>query len=153
METDQENVTVGWCVVNVVNPQLSLTESEISKIGTIKVEGIINPTNAEMDLKDGVGEDHMFCWILFVIETPRPFILALCSPAAVLRVQAALWRRLEAGSSWMEWRSCGKHRAPWRWHQVQTFTWEVWSLLWMESHSSFRKHSGLFPLFTDLLYC
>ncbi|KAG7215959.1 hypothetical protein INR49_012413 [Caranx melampygus] len=25
------------------------------KIGTIKVEGIINPTNAEMDLKDGVG--------------------------------------------------------------------------------------------------
>ncbi|XP_029305516.1 core histone macro-H2A.2 isoform X2 [Cottoperca gobio] len=35
--------------------KLSLTESEISKIGTIKVEGIINPTNAEMDLKDGVG--------------------------------------------------------------------------------------------------
>uniref|UniRef100_A0AAX7UFB9 Macro domain-containing protein n=1 Tax=Astatotilapia calliptera TaxID=8154 RepID=A0AAX7UFB9_ASTCA len=38
-----------------VNPQLSLTESEMSKIGTIKVEGIINPTNAELDLKDGVG--------------------------------------------------------------------------------------------------
>ncbi|TNN55404.1 Core histone macro-H2A.2 [Liparis tanakae] len=35
--------------------KLSLTESEISKIGAIKVEGIINPTNAEMDLKDGVG--------------------------------------------------------------------------------------------------
>ncbi|XP_018550178.1 core histone macro-H2A.2 [Lates calcarifer] len=35
--------------------KLSLTESEISKIGSIKVEGIINPTNAEMDLKDGVG--------------------------------------------------------------------------------------------------
>ncbi|KAM7384983.1 hypothetical protein PAMP_001087 [Pampus punctatissimus] len=35
--------------------KLSLTESEISKIGTIKVEAIINPTNAEMDLKDGVG--------------------------------------------------------------------------------------------------
>ncbi|XP_020482617.1 core histone macro-H2A.2 [Labrus bergylta] len=35
--------------------KLSLTESEIGKIGTIKVEGIINPTNAEMDLKDGVG--------------------------------------------------------------------------------------------------
>lgn len=35
--------------------KLSLTESEVSKIGTIKVEGIINPTNAEMDLKDGVG--------------------------------------------------------------------------------------------------
>ncbi|CAN9500128.1 unnamed protein product [Ophioblennius macclurei] len=35
--------------------KLSLTESELGKIGTIKVEGIINPTNAEMDLKDGVG--------------------------------------------------------------------------------------------------
>ncbi|TNM99805.1 core histone macro-H2A.2 [Takifugu flavidus] len=35
--------------------KLSLTESEVSKMGTIKVEGIINPTNAEMDLKDGVG--------------------------------------------------------------------------------------------------
>ncbi|XP_076831317.1 core histone macro-H2A.2 [Brachyhypopomus gauderio] len=35
--------------------KLSLTESEIGKIGNIKVEGIINPTNAEIDLKDGVG--------------------------------------------------------------------------------------------------
>uniref|UniRef100_A0A8C2WVD5 MacroH2A.2 histone n=1 Tax=Cyclopterus lumpus TaxID=8103 RepID=A0A8C2WVD5_CYCLU len=42
-------------VHDFLNPQLSLTESEISKIGAIKVEGIINPTNAEMDLKDGVG--------------------------------------------------------------------------------------------------
>lgn len=48
-----------------LNPQLSLTESEISKIGTIKVEGIINPTNAEMDLKDGVGEEDMFMCIVF----------------------------------------------------------------------------------------
>lgn len=35
--------------------KLSLTESEISKIGMIKVEGIINPTNAEIDLKEGIG--------------------------------------------------------------------------------------------------
>ncbi|XP_055026823.1 core histone macro-H2A.2 [Misgurnus anguillicaudatus] len=35
--------------------KLSLTESEISKIGSIKVEGIINPTNAEIDLKEGIG--------------------------------------------------------------------------------------------------
>ncbi|XP_066535421.1 core histone macro-H2A.2 [Hoplias malabaricus] len=35
--------------------KLSLTESELSKIGSIKVEGIINPTNADIDLKDGVG--------------------------------------------------------------------------------------------------
>ncbi|XP_036429978.1 core histone macro-H2A.2 [Colossoma macropomum] len=35
--------------------KLSLAESELSKIGSIKVEGIINPTNADIDLKDGVG--------------------------------------------------------------------------------------------------
>lgn len=30
----------------------------MSKIGTIKVEAIINPTNAELDLVDGVGEKN-----------------------------------------------------------------------------------------------
>lgn len=55
-------------VGDFVNPQLSLTESEISKIGTIKVEGIINPTNAEMDLKDGVGEGDLFESILFLVN-------------------------------------------------------------------------------------
>ncbi|TRY65574.1 hypothetical protein DNTS_024064, partial [Danionella cerebrum] len=35
--------------------KLSLTESEISKIGSIKVEGIVNPTNGEIDLKEGIG--------------------------------------------------------------------------------------------------
>ncbi|XP_063047711.1 core histone macro-H2A.2 isoform X2 [Engraulis encrasicolus] len=35
--------------------KVSLTESEMGKIGAIKVEGIINPTNAEIDLKDGFG--------------------------------------------------------------------------------------------------
>lgn len=48
-------------LVNIANAicylfQLSLAESDISKIGTIKVEGIINPTNAEIDLKDGIGK-------------------------------------------------------------------------------------------------
>ncbi|KPP72621.1 core histone macro-H2A.2-like [Scleropages formosus] len=35
--------------------KLSLTETELSKIGSIKAEGIINPTNAEIDLKEGIG--------------------------------------------------------------------------------------------------
>ncbi|XP_039611027.1 core histone macro-H2A.2 isoform X1 [Polypterus senegalus] len=35
--------------------KLSLTQSEISNIGSIKVEGIINPTNADIDLKEDVG--------------------------------------------------------------------------------------------------
>lgn len=56
-----------------LNPQLSLTESELSKIGTIRVEAIINPTNAEMDLKDGVGEKDIFICILFCIKTFNPF--------------------------------------------------------------------------------
>ncbi|XP_034463834.1 core histone macro-H2A.2 isoform X1 [Hippoglossus hippoglossus] len=67
--------------------KLSLTESEISKIGTIKVEGIINPTNAEMDLKDGVGEDDMFLWIQFFIENvftpplyPGLVLTCCCAP-------------------------------------------------------------------------
>lgn len=51
-----------------VNLQLSLTESEMSKIGTIKVEAIINPTNAELDLKDGVGEKDQSIF-LFIFPT------------------------------------------------------------------------------------
>ncbi|XP_007896136.1 core histone macro-H2A.2 isoform X2 [Callorhinchus milii] len=35
--------------------KLSLTQSEISNIGSVKVEGIINPTNADIDLKEDVG--------------------------------------------------------------------------------------------------
>ncbi|XP_078284508.1 core histone macro-H2A.2 isoform X2 [Rhinoraja longicauda] len=35
--------------------KLSLTQSEISDIGSVKVECIINPTNAEIDLKEDVG--------------------------------------------------------------------------------------------------
>ncbi|KAK6481895.1 UNVERIFIED_CONTAM: hypothetical protein FKN15_035566 [Acipenser sinensis] len=35
--------------------KLSLTQSEIHNIGSIKVEGIINPTNADIDLKEDVG--------------------------------------------------------------------------------------------------
>ncbi|XP_051897283.1 core histone macro-H2A.2 isoform X1 [Pristis pectinata] len=35
--------------------KLSLTQSEISNIGSVKVECIINPTNAEIDLKEDVG--------------------------------------------------------------------------------------------------
>ncbi|XP_061693912.1 core histone macro-H2A.2 isoform X2 [Syngnathoides biaculeatus] len=35
--------------------KLSLTVTEINKIGMMKVDAIINPANAEMDLKDGIG--------------------------------------------------------------------------------------------------
>ncbi|XP_032868463.1 core histone macro-H2A.2-like isoform X2 [Amblyraja radiata] len=35
--------------------KLSLTQSEVSKIGSVKVECIINPTNAEIDLKEDVA--------------------------------------------------------------------------------------------------
>ncbi|XP_072292450.1 core histone macro-H2A.2-like [Eucyclogobius newberryi] len=35
--------------------QLSLTESELGKLGSVKVEAVVNPTNGELDLKDPVG--------------------------------------------------------------------------------------------------
>lgn len=31
------------------------------------MEGIINPTNAEMDLKDGVGEDVLFIYLHIIL--------------------------------------------------------------------------------------
>lgn len=57
-----------FVITSTLHPlkQLSLTESEISKIGTIKVEGIINPTNAEMDLKEGVGENARPAGLFFL---------------------------------------------------------------------------------------
>lgn len=63
----QQLLTLHW-LVDLVNLQLSLTESEMSKIGTIKVEAIINPTNAELDLKDGVGEKDQSI-LLFIFLT------------------------------------------------------------------------------------
>lgn len=55
--------------------QLSLTESEVSKMGTIKVEGIINPTNAELDLKDGVGEECVLIYWEAVCKHPAHRLL------------------------------------------------------------------------------
>ncbi|XP_067331788.1 core histone macro-H2A.2 isoform X5 [Channa argus] len=100
--TAEDGLGDGFTVLSAkslfLGQKLSLTESEISKIGTIKVEGIINPTNAEMDLKDAV------VW---------------CSPAAGLCFKVTPWRKLEAESSWRDLRSYGKHRDLWRWHQSQ----------------------------------
>lgn len=97
-----------------VNLQLSLTESEINKIGTIKVEGIINPTNAEMDLKDGVGEEDLFICLLFMTNILDNLQITSWS------FQVMPWRKLEAESSWKESRNCAKHKDLWRWHQVHS---------------------------------
>lgn len=80
-----------------VNPQLSLTESEISKIGTIKVEGIINPTNAEMDLKDGVGEDDIHVDFIYIYIKFSDFPLLILSCAHLLLCSVS---RQRAGESW-----------------------------------------------------
>lgn len=86
-------------VSNFVNPQLSLTESEISKIGTIKVEGIINPTNAEMDLKDGVGEDDSFTSFFNLFSHTHLSSCCIHLWLIVPVFQVTLWRKLEAESS------------------------------------------------------
>lgn len=36
--------------------QLNLIHSEVSNLAGFDVEGVINPTNAELDLKDDLGE-------------------------------------------------------------------------------------------------
>lgn len=67
-----------FSVDELVFPQLSLTESEISKIGTIKVEGIINPTNAEMDMKDGVGKETCSLVLHFLLSPPSMLFTCCC---------------------------------------------------------------------------
>lgn len=37
-------------------PQLNLIHSEVSNLAGFDVEGVINPTNAELELKDDLGE-------------------------------------------------------------------------------------------------
>ncbi|KAM9364360.1 core histone macro-H2A.2 isoform 1-T1 [Pholidichthys leucotaenia] len=59
--------------------KLSLTESELSKIGLIKVEGIINPTNAEMDLKDGVGKGACCGYLCLPLVVPCSALSCCCS--------------------------------------------------------------------------
>lgn len=46
----------------------------MSKIGTIKVEAIINPTNAELDLKDGVGEKDQFIFLYIFLTNHFPAV-------------------------------------------------------------------------------
>lgn len=42
------------CFIGIL--QLSLTQSDISHIGSMKVEGIVHPTTSEIDLKEEVGK-------------------------------------------------------------------------------------------------
>lgn len=49
----------------------------MSKIGTIKVEAIINPTNAELDLKDGVGEKDQSIFLFIFLTNHFPTLRCL----------------------------------------------------------------------------
>nr|2XD7_A Chain A, CORE HISTONE MACRO-H2A.2 [Homo sapiens]2XD7_B Chain B, CORE HISTONE MACRO-H2A.2 [Homo sapiens]2XD7_C Chain C, CORE HISTONE MACRO-H2A.2 [Homo sapiens]2XD7_D Chain D, CORE HISTONE MACRO-H2A.2 [Homo sapiens] len=40
----------------VLGQKLSLTQSDISHIGSMRVEGIVHPTTAEIDLKEDIGK-------------------------------------------------------------------------------------------------
>ncbi|MBN3287020.1 H2AW protein, partial [Polyodon spathula] len=51
--------------------KLSLTQSEIHNIGSIKVEGIINPTNADIDLKEDVGAFIKLSRFQFHLQYPK----------------------------------------------------------------------------------
>lgn len=57
--TIEDGLGEGFTVLSAkslfLGQKLSLTESELSRIGTMKVEAIVNPTNADLDLKDALG--------------------------------------------------------------------------------------------------
>lgn len=40
----------------LASPQLNLIHSEVSNLAGFDVEGVINPTTAELELKDDLGE-------------------------------------------------------------------------------------------------
>lgn len=40
----------------MISPQLNLIHSQITNLAAFDVEGVINPTNADFDLKDDLGE-------------------------------------------------------------------------------------------------
>lgn len=48
-----------WCMLLPLPPQLNLIHSEVSNLAGFDVEGVINPTNADLELKDDLGEKSM----------------------------------------------------------------------------------------------
>lgn len=99
--------------------QLSLTESELSKIGSIKVEAIINPTNAELDLKDAVGETHTV-YSLFSDWT----VLCLCdiyAPPTGSALEKAGGREFVDGVKELRKSNCPLEVAAGKGHAVQCF--------------------------------
>ncbi|KAJ0004854.1 hypothetical protein NQD34_011068 [Periophthalmus magnuspinnatus] len=57
--TQDDELGEGFTILSAktlfLGQKLSLTESDLGKLGSVKVEAIINPTNADLDLKDPVG--------------------------------------------------------------------------------------------------
>lgn len=57
------SMTILFLVITI--SQLSLTQSDISHIGSMKVEGIVHPTTAEIDLKEEIGEALLHSFVFF----------------------------------------------------------------------------------------
>eukprot|EP00069_Balaena_mysticetus_P003957 bmy_04425T0 len=79
----------------VLGQKLSLTQSDISHIGSMRVEGIVHPTTAEIDLKEDIGKVLRFqerCHrIATVLASSREVgHCQLDSPCLVDRVNQAL---------------------------------------------------------------
>ncbi|KAK7901671.1 hypothetical protein WMY93_018440 [Mugilogobius chulae] len=57
--TQDDELGEGFTILSAktlfLGQKLSLTESELGKLGAVKVEAVVNPTNADLDLKDSVG--------------------------------------------------------------------------------------------------
>lgn len=60
MQVKYEDLSTGFYLFHILHLffliQLSLTQSDISHIGSMRVEGIVHPTTAEIDLKEDIGK-------------------------------------------------------------------------------------------------
>ncbi|KAJ0067103.1 hypothetical protein NL108_012523, partial [Boleophthalmus pectinirostris] len=57
--TQEEELGEGFTILSAktlfLGQKLSLTEIDLGKLGSVKVDAIVNPTNADLDLRDPVG--------------------------------------------------------------------------------------------------
>lgn len=80
--------------------QLSLTQSDISHIGSMRVEGIVHPTTAEIDLKEEIGK----AWGLEKYHgiAHCPVLMDLVFSCLRCHVEMSL-----CGIKWPHWRGTG----------------------------------------------
>lgn len=68
-----------YCSTSLWHGQLNLIHSEVSNLAGFDVEGVINPTNAELELKDDLGEQSLM--LPFAFSLHCLLHIFLCGPS------------------------------------------------------------------------